>query len=46
MILCMCLHCGCWIDTRADFSGVMMGTEPMHLACALTLIFQRAKPGH
>ena len=43
MILCMCMYCGRWIDTRAGFNGVTLEGANLHLACALTMVFKNSK---
>lgn len=43
MILAVCIYCGRWVDTRADFNGVLLDGGHFHLACALTLIFKESK---
>lgn len=43
MILCVCMYCGKWVDTRADFNGVVLDGMTLHLACALTIVFKESK---
>lgn len=43
MILCQCAHCGKWIDTRVDFTGIVFEGLNLHLACALSIILANSK---